>query len=161
METTLAVVPDFDERLMIEGVLAGDDYLFQSLIQPHEKMVYCMVFSFLHNDADTQDACQEALSKAFINLAGFRGEAKFGTWLTSIAMNEARRRLRQRRGHRTDSIERLSLEGELISHVHLRDTRDLPSEALERKVLSELLWSSVAGLSSTYRDVFVLRDVEA
>lgn len=160
MANTLAAQPGIEERLMIAGVLAGDHYMFQSLIRPHEKMVYCMVFSFLHNEADAQDACQEALSRAFINLASFRGDSQFGTWLISIARNEARRRLRQLRGHRTDSIESSQVEGKPISHAHLRDTRDIPSEALEKKVLSELLWSSVATLPSTYRDVFVLRDVE-
>ncbi|WP_179492463.1 sigma factor [Granulicella arctica] len=42
-------------------------------------------FVFLHNEADAEDAAQKTFLKAFRNLSSFRGEAKFSTWLISIA----------------------------------------------------------------------------
>ena len=81
-----------DEAQMIASIIAGDSHLFHELIRPYERRVYVMALSFLHNEADAEDAAQEAFLKAFRNLASFRGEARFGTWLVSITLNEARSR---------------------------------------------------------------------
>src|ERR1700679_222174 len=85
-----------DEAEMIAKILAGDSQLFHELIRPYERRVYAMALSFLHNEADAEDAAQEAFLKAFRNLSSFRGEAKFGTWLVSITLNEARSRYLRR-----------------------------------------------------------------
>src|SRR5580698_7353353 len=50
-----------------------------------------------HADSEAEDVLQEAYCSAFANLAAFRGEAKLGTWLARIVMNEALGRLRRRR----------------------------------------------------------------
>src|ERR1700738_5294665 len=84
-----------DEAQIIASILAGNTHLFHDLIRPHERSVYAMALSLLHNEADAEDAAQEAFLKAFRNLAHFRGEAKFSTWLISITLNEARGRLRR------------------------------------------------------------------
>ena len=64
-----------------------------------------MALSFLHNEADAEDAAQEAFLKAFRNLSSFRGEAKFGTWLVSITLNEARSRIRRRDTIKMESLD--------------------------------------------------------
>jgi Sigma-70 region 2 len=46
---------------------------------------------------DAEDALQRCFQRAFTNLARFRGDAKFSTWVTRIAINEALMILRQRR----------------------------------------------------------------
>jgi RNA polymerase sigma-70 factor, ECF subfamily len=77
-----------DEAQMIASILAGDRPLLHELVRPYERRVYVMALSFLHNEADAKDTAQEAFLKAYRNLASFRGEAKFGTWLVSITSNE-------------------------------------------------------------------------
>jgi RNA polymerase sigma-70 factor (ECF subfamily) len=74
----MAAGPDLrDEAQMIASILAGDRLLFHELIRPYERRVYVMALSFLHNEADAEDTAQEAFLKAYRNVAGFRGEAKF------------------------------------------------------------------------------------
>src|ERR1700723_2405 len=92
-----------DESRMIASIVAGNAQLFHELIRPYERRVYAMALSFLRNEADAEDATQEAFLKAFRNLSSFRGEAKFGTWLVSIALNEARSRIRHRDAIRMES----------------------------------------------------------
>ncbi len=94
-----------DEPRMIASILAGETQLFHELIRPYERRVYAMALSFLHNEADAEDAAQEAFLKAFRNLAGFRGDAKFGTWLVSITLNEARSRIRRRDAIKMESLD--------------------------------------------------------
>lgn len=149
-----------DEAQIIVSILAGNTHEFHDLIRPYERSVYIMALSLLQNEADAEDAAQEAFLKAFRNLANFRGDAKFSTWLISIALNEARSRLRRRKNVKIESLDESSDEQGQISPALLRDWREIPSEALERKEIRLLLQHAVADLPTIYREVFLLRDVE-
>jgi len=149
-----------DEAQIIASILGGNTHEFHDLIRPHERSVYIMALSLLQNEADAEDAAQEAFLKAFRNLAKFRGEAKFGTWLVSITLNEARSRLRSKRNTKMESLDEPPEGQENISPALLRDWREIPSEALERKEVRLLLQEAISNLPLIYREVFLLRDVE-
>ncbi|MGA3226978.1 MAG: sigma-70 family RNA polymerase sigma factor [Acidobacteriaceae bacterium] len=149
-----------DESRMIASIVAGETQLFHELIRPYERRVYAMALSFLRNEADAEDAAQEAFLKAFRNLASFRGDSKFGTWLISIALNEARSRIRHRDAIRMESLDEPQEDGEQASPALLRDWKEIPSEALERKEIRALLHKAVSALPGIYREVFQLRDIE-
>ncbi len=149
-----------DEAQKIASILAGNTHEFHELIRPYERSVYVMARSLLQNEADAEDAAQEAFLKAFRNLSSFRGEAKFGTWLISITLNEARSRLRARRTMKEESLDEPP-EGEgQVSPALLRDWREIPSESLERQEVRGMLQDAIAGLPTIYREIFLLRDVE-
>jgi RNA polymerase sigma-70 factor (ECF subfamily) len=149
-----------DESRMIASILAGDAQLFHELIRPYERRVYAMALSFLRNEADAEDAAQEAFLKAFRNLTSFRGEAKFGTWLVSITLNEARSRIRHRDAIKMESLDEPQDEQGQTSPALLRDWKEIPSEALERKEIRLLLHKAITALPIIYREVFLLRDIE-
>jgi RNA polymerase sigma-70 factor (ECF subfamily) len=149
-----------DEAQMIAAILAGNSQLFHELIRPYERRVYVMALSFLHNEADAEDVAQEAFLKAFRNLAGFRGEAKFGTWLISITLNEARSRIRHRDTIKMESLDEPADDQGHASPALLRDWKEIPSEALERKEIRLLLQNAITALPLIYREVFQLRDIE-
>jgi RNA polymerase sigma-70 factor, ECF subfamily len=149
-----------DEAQMIARILAGDSQLFHELIRPYEHRVYVMALSFLRNEADAEDAAQEAFLKAFRNLSSFRGEAKFGTWLVSITLNEARTRIRHRDTIKMESLDDTPDEQGGTSPYLLRDWKEIPSEALERKEVRLLLQQAITALPPIYREVFELRDIE-
>jgi RNA polymerase sigma-70 factor (ECF subfamily) len=149
-----------DEAQMIASILDGDTEQYHELIRPYERSVYKMALSFMKNESDAEDVAQEAFLKAFRNLAKFRGQAKFSTWLISITLNEARGRLRHQSASRTESLDATSEEGGHVSPALLRDWREVPSEALERKEVREMLKEAISGLSPIYREVVLLRDVE-
>ena len=151
---------DRDEAQMIASILAGDTQQYHDLIRPYERSVYKMAFSFVKNEADAEDVAQEAFLKAFRKLADFRGQAKFSTWLISITLNEARGRLRRRDAVPMESIDRTAEEGGQISPALLRDWREVPSEALERKEIRAILIEAIGHLSPLYREVLLMRDVE-
>jgi len=150
-----------NEAGLIARILAGEKELFHELIRPYERMVYLTLFSILKNEMDAEDGAQEAIISSYRHLASFRGDAKFSTWLTSIAINEGRKRLRKAKGAAEDSIdaETEAHEGD-YTPAPLTDWREIPLEALERKELRETLRVAVAELPDIYRQVFVLRDME-
>jgi RNA polymerase sigma-70 factor, ECF subfamily len=149
-----------DEGQMIAGILAGDTQRYHELIRPYERSVYMMALSYMKNEADAEDVAQEAFLKAFHHLASFRAEAKFSTWLIGIALNEARSRLRRQTIVCMESLDDPHDDGEVVSPALLRDWREIPSEALQRKELRQMLQNAITNLPDKYRDVFVLRDVE-
>jgi RNA polymerase sigma-70 factor (ECF subfamily) len=147
-----------DEAQMIAGILAGETELYHRLIQPYELSVYRMALSFVKNEAEAEDVAQEAFLKGFRDLATFRGASKFSTWLISIALNEARTRLRRQGAVRMESLD--EQDGGKLSPALLRDWREIPSDALERREVRALLQEAIGRLSPIYREVFVLRDIE-
>jgi RNA polymerase sigma-70 factor, ECF subfamily len=149
-----------DDAQIIASILEGNTHEFHELIRPHERSVYIMALSLLQNEADAEDAAQEAFLKAFRNLANFRGEAKFGTWLISITLNEARSRLRSRKNIKIESLDVTPDDQGNVSPALLRDWREIPSEALERKEVRLLLQQAVSDLPVIYREVFLLREIE-
>jgi RNA polymerase sigma-70 factor (ECF subfamily) len=149
-----------DEAQIIASILVGNTHEFHDLIRPYERSVYVMALSLLHNEADAEDATQEAFLKAFRKLAHFRGEAKFSTWLISIVLNEARSRLRSGKTIKMESLDEPPEGQGHVTPALLRDWREIPSEALERKEVRSLLQQAVTDLPLIYREVFLLRDVE-
>lgn len=150
-----------DEAGLIARIVAGEKELFHELIRPYERMVYLTLFSIVKNETEAEDGAQEALISAYRHLRSFRGDAKFSTWLTTIAINEGRKRLRKSKGRAEDSIEEQiqELEGD-YTPAPLTDWREIPLEALERKELREALRAAVTELPDIYRQVFALRDLE-
>jgi len=124
-------------------------------------MVYLTVLAIVKNEADAEDGAQEAVINAYRHLNSFRAEAKFSTWLTTIAINEGRKRLRKAKGAAESSIEEEIEEREGdYTPAPLTDWREIPLEALEHKELREALRKAVASLPDIYRQVFTLRDLE-
>lgn len=157
---TTALQAHRDEAGLIRLICAGDREHFHALVQPYERAVYSTAFSVLGNAADAEDVAQEVFLKALKNLATFRGEAKFSTWLIQIAFNEARMALRRSRRKQYESIDAVHQAGpgDYVPR-DFADWREIPSEALARKELRHSISKAVMALKPIYRDVLVLRDM--
>ena len=150
-----------NEKALIARILGGEKELFHELIRPYERMVYLTVLSIVKNETDAEDGAQDAIVNAYRHLCKFRGEAKFSTWLTTIAVNEGRQKLRRQKRAKQDSLDGpIAGEDEEFTPTPLTDWKEIPLEALERKELREALRHAVAELPDIYRQIFTLRDIE-
>jgi RNA polymerase sigma-70 factor, ECF subfamily len=150
-----------EESALIQRIVAGETQLFHELIRPYEKLVYVTILTMVKNEAEAEDGAQETMINAFRHLKSFRGEAKFSTWLVTIAMNEGRKRLRKVKVAAETPLEIPTDENEGdFTPAVLTDWREIPLEALERKELRKKLREAVELLPEKYREVFVLRDIE-
>jgi RNA polymerase sigma-70 factor (ECF subfamily) len=150
-----------NEAELIRRILGGEKDLFHELIRPYERMVYLTAYSIVKNETDAEECAQDAVVNAYRNLAKFRGDSKFSTWLVMIAVNEARQKLRKAKRAKEDSLDQ-PLEGdeEQYTPAPLTDWREIPLEALERKELRGALRKAIAELPQIYREVFTLRDLD-
>jgi RNA polymerase sigma-70 factor (ECF subfamily) len=103
---------------------------------------------------------REAFLKAFRDLVDFRGDSKFSTWLISIALNEAPKRLRRLGAIRMESLDEPAEDGTTVSPPLLMDWHEIPFVALERREVRVLLEEAISQLSSIYREVLVVRNME-
>ena len=148
------------ERRLIQRIQDGERDAFYELIRPYERRVYAAGLAILHNEADADDCAQEAFLKALKNIRQFRAEARFSTWLTQIAVNEALMRRRKERANLVEPIEKDGNGEGNYTPRDFADWREIPSEALERKEIREKLAEALRSLGQIYREVFVLRDME-
>lgn len=148
------------EAEMISRILAGERELFYELIKPYERTVFITAYSVVRSEADAEEVSQEAMLKAYRGLSGFRGNSKFSTWLVTIALNESRMKLRRSRQGCEVSFEEFvdDTDGDFTPAV-LTDWREIPSEALDRKEMRDMLQRALGELPLKYREVLVMRDV--
>jgi RNA polymerase sigma-70 factor (ECF subfamily) len=151
---------DSDEAEIIASICAGSTHLFHDLIRPYERKVYAMALALVKNAEDAEDVAQEAFLKALLNLDVFRAESKFSTWLISIALNEARAKLRSARTVKIVSLDGDSKEARGVLPDPLWDWREAPSEMIERLEVRKWIEHAVSELPVIYREVFLLRDLQ-
>lgn len=130
-------------------------------LQNCQQRAFRLAFRITRNQEDAEDAQQEALLKAHRNLDQFEGRARFTTWISRIAINEALMCLRKRR-----TVVHVPLEDALPEddtapvnfelHSNIQD----PETAYSQKELRNLLTQAIAGLRPLHREVFLLRAVE-
>src|SRR5262245_4816162 len=80
---------------LVARILGGERALFAVLMRRYNQRLFRAVRAILRSDDESEDVAQHAYVSAYRSLASFRGEAKFSTWLTRIAVNEALSRMRK------------------------------------------------------------------
>ena len=75
----------------------GDVDSFNQLIRRWERPIYALAYRTIGREDDARDVCQETFLRAFRALKGFKGQAKFSSWLYRIALNLCRDWMRRQR----------------------------------------------------------------
>ncbi|MCA1583361.1 MAG: sigma-70 family RNA polymerase sigma factor [Acidobacteria bacterium] len=104
-----------DEEL-VQRSKDGDLESFNQLVKRWERPIYALAYRTIGREEDARDVCQETFLRAFRGLRGFKGEAKFSSWLYRIALNLCRDWIRRQRRTPTvpmpDGLDLMELAGE-------------------------------------------------
>src|SRR5437763_5308833 len=143
-----------DEELVARSI-GGDADSFNQLIQRWERPIYALAYRTIGREEDARDVCQETFLRAFRALPGFRGQAKFSSWLYRIALNLCRDWVRRER--RTPVVQ----PPEDVDLMEMAAAAE-PSESIEdlvaRKDLSRLVERAMALLPEEQRTAIVLKE---
>jgi RNA polymerase sigma-70 factor (ECF subfamily) len=135
---------------LLQACRRGDARAFETLVDATHRQVYTLALRLVGDRQEAEDVAQDAYLRVFRSLDGFRGEARFETWLYRIVTNAALNHLR-RRGRFGD----LAAEPEdFETGVASEDPG--PGEALGER---DELERSLARLPEGMRVVVVLKDV--
>ncbi len=118
-----------DEDL-VRAAVQGDAQAFSVLVSRHYDLIHRLGFRLLGSRPDAEDLAQDICVQLPKKLQGFRGDARFTTWLYRVTLNAATDRMRKRK---TRHIA-FQAWGQLARMTH--------DEALEKA--SELDWLSRA-----------------
>ena len=144
------------DREVIERVQAGETALYEIIMRRYNQRLYRAALAILRDDGEAEDVIQDAYVRAYQHLDQFAGEAAFSTWLTSIAVHEALRRLRLR--NRNQQMEDPEYDEECS--MNIVETSLDPEQRASVGELGRLLEEAVLDLPGPYRTVVMLRDVE-
>jgi len=111
---------------LIEQVLAGNQALYADLVKRHQRFVFTLAMRFAKNREDAEEIAQDVFVKAYRSLADFRKDAKFSTWLCTIAMNTTKTFLRKVKPS-IDSLEKATVQ-ETVNALHTGNMPDLTEQ---------------------------------
>ena len=145
---------------LVHASKKGDAAAFEQLVKRHDRRLLRISQTVTRNREDSEDAVQEALLKAFQNLAEFREDSQFSTWLIRITVNQSLMKLRKQRTQKEVSLdEDFQTDGDVLP-LDVPDLAPNPEQLCWASELRDILVRTVEELRPILRTVFVLRDVE-
>jgi RNA polymerase sigma-70 factor, ECF subfamily len=151
--------PDVPDAELARRVAAGERDAFAILMRRYNRSLYRAARSILRDDAEAEDALQDAYLLAFRAIGQYRADARLGTWLTRIVVNEAL--ARARRGRRRAEVIQLDGAAEPGEEQNMTSgAHESPEDAAMRAQMRQLLEQSIDQLPDAFRTVFMLRAVE-
>ena len=151
--------PGAEEAVLLTAARMGHPTAFGDLVGRHAGRIRRMAFRITRNREDAEDATQDCFKSALAHFESFRGQSRFSTWLTRIALNAALMKIRRR--HRElvpldDSLESLVS----LKYRHGRHLSVSPEESYSREELESLLAEEIARLKPSLREPVVLSHME-
>ena len=111
-------MPPTDEELVTRST-GGDLDSFNQLVVRWERPIYALAYRVIGREEDARDVCQETFLRAFRALGGFKGQAKFSSWLYRIALNLCRDWIRRERrtpvAQAPEGVDLIELAGETVA----------------------------------------------
>jgi RNA polymerase sigma-70 factor (ECF subfamily) len=144
-----------DDEELVARSRGGDLDSFNQLVLRWERPIYALAYRVIGREEDARDVAQETFLRAFRALGGFKGQAKFSSWLYRITLNLCRDWIRRERRNAIapvpEGVDLVELAGEAT-----------PTETIEelvaRKQLSEAVARAMALLPDEQRTAIILKE---
>jgi RNA polymerase sigma-70 factor (ECF subfamily) len=143
-----------DEELVARS-MGGDLDSFNQLVLRWERPIYALAYRVIGREEEARDVAQETFLRAFRALKGFKGQAKFSSWLYRITLNLCRDWIRRERrtpvAQMPEGVDLVELAGE-----------ETPSESIEeligRRQLGRAVSKAMATLPEEQRTAIILKE---
>ncbi len=86
-----------DQSTLIDSVRKGNNHAFEILVNQHKDMVFSICIKITEDYQLAEEAAQDSFLKAYQQIARFKGESKFSSWLYKIALNTSYNKIRSRK----------------------------------------------------------------
>ncbi|MGA2351246.1 MAG: RNA polymerase sigma factor [Terracidiphilus sp.] len=144
-------------------VKAGDRDQLELLLARHLPWLFNLSLRMLHRRADAEDATQEILLKTIKALPGFRGDARFRTWLYRIAVNHLLN-VKKPKWAASDAVCSFTMASAGLRQVPDLDPPDprtvpVPIEILVEETKNNCMIGTLLCLDGRQRLVFILGEI--
>jgi len=140
-----------EENALVASATAGNRAAMQTLLTRHYTQMYHLALKVTRDPVRAEDVTQEACVQVLRRIHQFRGEARFGSWLSRIVVNTALLRHRRER--------RLVPTPELYSPAAVAP-EPVPEQAVSDRELLLLTDAFLAELRDGDRELFTRRFVD-
>jgi RNA polymerase sigma-70 factor (ECF subfamily) len=143
-----------DEELVARS-RGGDLDSFNQLVLRWERPIYALAYRVIGREEDARDVTQETFLRAFRALSGFKGQAKFSSWLYRITLNLCRDWIRRERrtpiAPTPEGVDLVELAGEAADAESIE-------ELVSRKELGRAVAKAMALLPDEQRTALILKE---
>jgi RNA polymerase sigma-70 factor, ECF subfamily len=151
---------DLPDDLLVAEAIDGNASSFEALMRRHQQRILAVGRRMTRSTTDAEDIAQQTFIKAFVGLPRFERRSSFSTWLTTIAMNEARmwnrKQLRRREVlHPCDGTEENATQP-----LEVTDFRPNPEITYSEKERQIVLCSRMTRLSPSVRTALEVCDLQ-
>jgi len=130
-----------NDNELISSILRGEQSLYAEIVKRYEKFVFTITLRYTSNREDAEEIAQDVFVKAYRNLADFRGESKFSTWLYTIVNTTCITFLRKKR------LETQSLDNEKVFAVAENHDSGMNANQVEVKSRQEMVNKAIGLLN--------------
>jgi RNA polymerase sigma-70 factor (ECF subfamily) len=143
-----------DEELVARAQ-GGDIESFNQLIVRWERPIYALAYRVIGKEEDARDVCQDAFLRAYRALPGFKGQAKFSSWLYRIALNLCRDWIRRQR---RAPVSQLPEDMDAIELASEKGPVESIEDLVARRELSAIVEEAMSELSEEQRTAIILKE---
>lgn len=141
-----------DETELIQKIQNGIDVdlNFKQLIIAHQERIYWHIRGMVEYHDDANDVMQNTFIKAYKSIHNYKHNAKFFTWLYTIATNESINHINKKKNKKTAPIEDYHNEHRTLSE----------SSYIEGSEIQQVLADAIATLPEKQKQVFQMKYFE-
>ena len=133
----------------------GDADSFNQLVLRWERPIYALAYRTIGREEDARDIVQETFLRAFRALPGFKGQAKFSSWLYRIALNLCRDWIRRQR---RAPVSQLPEDMDAIELASEKGPVESIEDLVARRELSAIVEEAMSELSEEQRTAIILKE---
>ena len=148
-----------DEDLMVH-YQGGEVRAFEILLGRHRKPVFNFILRFVGDRETAEDLLQETFMRVIKGAENYKRQAKFTTWLYTIARNLCVDQTRRRKHRRHASLDApMGSDDDSGTLLDVIAGNEMPSDRKTvNKQLHHKLQGAIAGLGEEQREVFLMRE---
>jgi RNA polymerase sigma-70 factor (ECF subfamily) len=147
------------DAALVDGARRHDAEAFKELMTRYRPRIFRLAQRITRNREDAEEVSQDSFARAFLNMDTFRGDSRFSTWLSRIAINQSLMKLRTRR-QRELHFDCPATAEDTPFCTEVADGRPTPEQRYSQEELQRILASAMGELPMTFREVLRLREVE-
>jgi RNA polymerase sigma-70 factor (ECF subfamily) len=151
---------DKAENEIIKLVLGGDRDAYRVLVENHYQFAFRIACRITGDPDDAEEVAQEAFLRAYTQLATFRQDSSFSTWVNRIAMNKALNLVERRKRDLLDASRETSDPHAGEAALQFPDGKAGPERLLLDREFTSLRQTAMASLTPMERTAFTLRHME-
>ncbi len=146
-----------DENLML-AYQGGDRLAFETLLTRHKSGIYNFLYRFIGSKELAEEAFQEVFVRVIKSAENYSPQAKFTTWVYTIARNYCIDQSRKNRLRKVTSLDEKDRENEMSLADKIPDEKANPADDIAANQMMGHLERILNEMNPDQKEVFLLRE---